>query len=77
MGACAGRVKGRELLASASYDATVWIWDPRTSHARHVIPVHYEALGLAAVSDGCLVVGLSTGLLALNVTQVNKNRKHS
>ena len=65
---CVVRVEGRELLASASGDRTVRIWDPATSHPLHVIPVHYEALGLALFNNGCLVVGNSAGLLALIVT---------
>jgi WD40 repeat protein len=67
-GVCAMRVDGRDLLASASADRTVRIWDPATSHAIHVIPVHYEALGLALFNNGCLGVGSSAGLLALSVT---------
>jgi WD40 repeat protein len=67
-GVCAVRVGGRELLASASADATVRIWDPATSQALYVIPVHYNAYELAWFNDGYLVVALSAGLLAVNLT---------
>ncbi|MGH3973427.1 MAG: hypothetical protein ACRDS9_08875 [Pseudonocardiaceae bacterium] len=65
---CAVRVQGRQLLASASTDRTVRIWDPATSQALHVIPIHYDVYGLARFNDGCLVVALSVGLLALSFT---------
>lgn len=53
---------------SISDDRTVRIWDPATSHPRHVIPIHYEALALAWFNAGCLVVGTSAGLLAVSIT---------
>jgi hypothetical protein len=67
-GVCAVRVGGRELLASASTDRTVRIWDPATSQALYVIPVPYSTYGLAGFNDGHLVVALSAGLLAVNLT---------
>ncbi len=67
-GVCAVQVAGRELLTSASDDGTVRIWDPATGQALHVIPVHYAAYGLAWFHDGSLVIGLSAGVLAMNLT---------
>jgi len=68
LGVCAVRVDGRELLASASDDGTVRIWDPGTARPLHVIPVHYEALGLTSFADSSIVIGNSAGLLAVSVT---------
>lgn len=62
---CAVPVDRRELLASAS--VTVRIWDPTTGDPLHVISVHYEALELVFFSDGYLVVGTATSVLALSV----------
>jgi WD40 repeat protein len=67
-GVCAVRMGDRELLASASTDRTVRIGDPATSQALYVIPVPYTAYGLAWFNDGHLVVALSAGLLAVNLT---------
>ncbi|MGH3694515.1 MAG: trypsin-like peptidase domain-containing protein [Pseudonocardiaceae bacterium] len=39
-GVCAVEVDGRELLASASVDATVRIWDPTTGTTKHVLDGH-------------------------------------
>jgi WD40 repeat protein len=67
-GICVVRVHGSELVASASADRTVRIWDLAAGHPSHVIPVHYPAFGLASFKDGHLVVGLSAGLLAMTIT---------
>ena len=62
------QIGGRALLASASDDQTIRIWDPATSHSLYEIPVHYKALKLALLPDRHLIIGLSTGLLALAVS---------
>ncbi|MFN2495124.1 MAG: trypsin-like peptidase domain-containing protein [Pseudonocardiaceae bacterium] len=67
-GVCAVRVGGRDLLASASDDRTVRLWDPATGQALHVIPVHHEAFGLTSFANARLVVGLSAGLLVVSIT---------
>ncbi|MFN2496928.1 MAG: hypothetical protein ABR608_13630, partial [Pseudonocardiaceae bacterium] len=67
-GVCGVRVDGRELLASASADRTVRIWDPATGYPLHVIPVHYQALGLASFDDVSIAVGNSAGLLAVKLS---------
>ncbi|MBV9651067.1 MAG: trypsin-like peptidase domain-containing protein [Pseudonocardiales bacterium] len=65
---CMIQIGGRALLASASDDQTIRIWDPATSHSLYEIPVHYKALKLALLPDRHLIIGLSTGLLALAVS---------
>ncbi|MGH3550921.1 MAG: hypothetical protein ACRDQU_22925 [Pseudonocardiaceae bacterium] len=62
------RVGDRELLASASADDTVRIWDPATGLLSRVIPTHHVPYALAPFNDGCFAVGLDAGLLALKVT---------
>jgi hypothetical protein len=46
----------------------VRIWDPAASQALYVIPVSYTPYGLTWFNDGHLVVALSAGLLAVNLT---------
>jgi WD40 repeat protein len=62
---CMIQIGGRALLASASNDQTIRIWDPATGHSLYEIPVHYEALKLALLRNRHLIIGLSIGLLAL------------
>jgi hypothetical protein len=59
-------VAGRELLASASADQTVRVWDPSTVTTMLTIPVHYEALAVVVVG-GALAIGLSAGILVLDL----------
>jgi hypothetical protein len=54
------------LLASASADRTVRIWEPTTGACELVIPVHHSALALAEVG-GDVIVGLGSGLVALRI----------
>ncbi|MGH4019950.1 MAG: hypothetical protein ACRDT0_12070 [Pseudonocardiaceae bacterium] len=50
---CAVRVHGRELLASASYDATVRLWDPATGAPERALEGHTGwVLGVCAVRVG-------------------------
>jgi WD40 repeat protein len=65
---CAVRVDGRDLLASASDDRTVRVWDPATGTQHGNIPVYAEAATVSAI-DGRVVVGLSTGLLAIELNR--------
>jgi hypothetical protein len=58
-------VGGRDLLASASHDRTVRLWDPATGAAL-TVPVHHHALACAATA-GLLAIGLDAGLLVLDV----------
>jgi hypothetical protein len=58
---------GTALLASAGDDRTVRLWDPATGHPRQLIPVHHEAYALAAPGAGALAIGLSSGLLLLEL----------
>lgn len=67
-GVCAVHTDGRDLLASASDDRTVRLWDPATGQTVLAIPVHHEALGLASFAEGRRVVGPSTGLLVAHIT---------
>jgi hypothetical protein len=46
----------------------VSIWDPLTGRIRQTIPVHLTANVVAAVDD-VLVLGLSAGLLAIELSQ--------
>ena len=64
-GVCPVTVAGRDLLASASDDRTVRIWDPASSTSLITIPVHYQALAVSQVST-LLVAGLDAGLLAFS-----------
>ncbi|GAA1989822.1 AAA family ATPase [Kitasatospora viridis] len=57
----------RTLLASAGKDNTVRLWDARSPHSVLVIPVRSPAFSVIQ-AKGLLLVGLSDGLLALNVS---------
>ena len=63
---CAVTVGGRDLLASASADRTVRLWDPVTGTAVLVIPVYHAALAVTAIGDQ-LVSGLSAGVLVVRL----------
>ncbi|GAA4934621.1 hypothetical protein GCM10023224_14010 [Streptomonospora halophila] len=58
--------EGEARLVTAGDDCTVRIWDPATARQLSAIPVHHQVLSLAW-ADGRLVVGLASGLLAIDV----------
>jgi WD40 repeat protein len=64
---------GRTLLASGGEDAEYRIWDPATGQMLLTIPVHLTPSVVADV-DGILVVGLSGGLLAIELNLENPSR---
>jgi WD40 repeat protein len=66
-GLCVVPAGDRHLLASTSTDRTVRLWDLVTCRAELSIPVHHAALACWADRD-TLVVGLDTGLLAVELT---------
>ena len=63
-GVWAVTVNGRELLASASDDRTVRMWDPHIGACLLVVPTHHAALAVAGVA-GSLAIGLDTGILVI------------
>jgi WD40 repeat protein len=63
---CAVTVGGQPLLASGSEDRTVRIWDPANGWPLFMAPAHYLINEMAEIS-GLIVVGLETGLLAIEV----------
>jgi hypothetical protein len=64
---CAVTVGGRQLLASASIDRTVRLWNLDVGLSLVSIPVHHVPLAVAQTS-GLIVIGLSAGLLGIDVT---------
>jgi WD40 repeat protein len=65
-GLCVVGASGRELLASTSSDRTVRLWDPATGTVRLSIPVYHRALACWQEA-GTLVIGLESGILALQL----------
>jgi WD40 repeat protein len=64
---CPVQLAGRTLLASAGYDRKVRLWDILSEHTRYEVPVQHNATALASPTAQSLVVGLSTGILAVTV----------
>ena len=67
---CPVTVEGRTLLASGGIDRTVRLWDPATARHAIAIPTHHPVLSLAPTSTR-LVIGLDTGILAIDLTLEN------
>jgi WD40 repeat protein len=63
-GVCAVTVAGKKLLASASGDGTVRIWDPETGACPLTVPTHYPPQATAWVA-GSLAIGLGAGILVI------------
>jgi WD40 repeat protein len=57
---------GRTLLASCGDDGEVRVWDPAAEQILQAIPVHLTP-NVAMAVDGILVVGLTAGLLAIEL----------
>jgi len=66
---CPVEVDGRELLATASHDRTVRLWDPHTGICLATVPTHHEALGLTDLA-GSLAIGLDSGILVIRLKMV-------
>ncbi|QSB13061.1 trypsin-like peptidase domain-containing protein [Natronosporangium hydrolyticum] len=58
--------EGDQLLASTSEDRTVRLWEPASGACRHQIPVYHPALA-CRYTDGILVLGLTAGILAIDL----------
>jgi len=56
----------RVLLASSSLDRTIRLWDLERATCVLVVPVHQPSY-CCGYSEGALIVGLSTGVLALDI----------
>lgn len=65
---CEVIIKGSAHIASAGNDGTVRIWDPTNSNCLVTIPVHHRATALASL-DGALAVGLSAGVLVIDLNK--------
>jgi WD40 repeat protein len=72
---CVMEGPGGPLLAAGSRLGTVTLWDPRRLAATLTIPVHHRVQALSW-ADGVLCVGLSAGLIALQLDGGLQDRHH-
>jgi WD40 repeat protein len=63
---CSFSIRNRDLLASASDDKTVRVWNPASNTSILTIPVSYSATSMTWVNDS-LVIGLDAGMLAIRL----------
>jgi WD40 repeat protein len=70
---CPVTVDGRVLLASGGNDRTVRLWDITTGSIVLQIPVHHPA-NSGVQLDGTIVVGLSAGVLAVELNAETVSR---
>jgi len=63
---CPVEIGGRVLLASASEDRTVGLWDARDGALLTCIPVHHPVRSCAA-HGSTLVIGSTAGPLAIDL----------
>jgi hypothetical protein len=63
---CPLTIDGTTLLATGSNDRTVRIWNPATGTSMLVLPTRDEASSVT-YSDGLLVIGTTTGVLAIRL----------
>jgi WD40 repeat protein len=61
-------VDGRQVLLSGSWDGTARLWDPRTHVERLAVTVGRRVNFVDSRPDVGLVVGLQTGILALEIS---------
>lgn len=59
-------VDTRPLLASASADRTVRLWDPATAAGRLTLPVRAPALAVSEC-DHALGIGVQTGVVVVDI----------
>jgi WD40 repeat protein len=64
---CQIQASNRILLASASEDSTVRLWDPVTATSVSLIRLPSGSESVAAAGQGELVVGMDIGLLLIEV----------
>jgi hypothetical protein len=65
-GVCVVTVNGQHLLASASNDRTVRLWNPQTGAAALVLSTRHVALAVTSITHS-LAIGLLTGVLMISV----------